>query len=377
MIDKNTERFFDSLNLRGDSEVSLIVVGHFTEENQVFLNYLNSKFNIALVICKPGSISTELMETLPKSAACKIGNRNDFMNIGYVSNIINWNVMHKHVIIVDVGGYFSYTIAELQSRIAPLIIGVVEVTENGYQRYMHTEASRLPCPVYVVARSSIKEPENHLVGQSVVIATEFLLRKYGVMLAGKECAVFGYGKLGRSVARCLSSKSALTRVVETNPILGVQALAAGFPVIGKDQALAMSEIIFGCTGNQCLSVFDMRSVRNGAFISSVTSPDDEFDFSGIDAECVKIKDASSEDIDAYETIHEKRRFYMLNSGKAMNFKFGALSSNLGHFSRLVQAEVIESINMILSGRQAGLYELDEENRKAIAAKWLSLFNESD
>ena len=51
---------------------------------------------------------------------------------------------------------------------------MVEDTENGLRRYLG--AWKPPCPVFSVARSPLKDPEDYLVGQSVVFSAEALLR---------------------------------------------------------------------------------------------------------------------------------------------------------------------------------------------------------
>lgn len=71
---------------------------------------------------------------------------------------------------LDVGGYFAGVLDHLCAQFSGKIAGVVEDTENGHQRY--AELDKLPCPVFSVARSPLKDPEDYLVGQSVVFSTD-------------------------------------------------------------------------------------------------------------------------------------------------------------------------------------------------------------
>lgn len=89
-------------------------------------------------------------------------------------------------------------------------IAGVEDTENGFRRYL--ELGKPPCPVlrpvsrFSVARSPLKEPEDYLVGQSVVFSTEALIRSGSDILQGGAACVIGFGKLGSSIARTLHVK---------------------------------------------------------------------------------------------------------------------------------------------------------------------------
>jgi adenosylhomocysteinase len=219
----------------------------------------------------------------------------------------------------------------------------------------------------------LKEPEDFLVGQSIVMSSEFLLKKYSLLLSGKECAVFGYGKIGRSISRCLSARSISTKIVEIDPILSVQALSVGFPISSKEKVLRTADVIFSCTGNKNLKVSDLHTLKNNAIIISVTSADDEFSFINLEDEFHTR--SNSTEICLLESNVNQKRFYLANRGNAMNFMFGDYSASLGNFIRLVQAEIIIAITELLKGKAVGFYEVDEDTKRRIADTWLTTYHD--
>ncbi|MGI8815672.1 MAG: isochorismatase family protein [Pseudonocardia sp.] len=60
----------------------------------------------------------------------------------------------QSVVLLDVGGYFAPSLAHVCTQFSGRIVGVVEDTENGHQRY--EALGKLPCPVFSVARSPLE-----------------------------------------------------------------------------------------------------------------------------------------------------------------------------------------------------------------------------
>lgn len=64
----------------------------------------------------------------------------------------------------------------------------------------------------------LKDPEDFLVGQSVVFSTEALMRGRGDILHGRTALVIGFGKLGSSIARLLHAKGVQVTVFDIDPV---------------------------------------------------------------------------------------------------------------------------------------------------------------
>jgi adenosylhomocysteinase len=244
---------------------------------------------------------------------------------------------------------------------------VVEDTENGHKRY--AELDKLPCPVVSVARSPLKDPEDFLVGQSVVFSTEALMRGRGDILHGRPALVIGFGKLGSSIARLLHAKGVQVTVYDIDPVRRAQALSQGFTVArDRDTALHNAGLVLCATGSISLRSEDFSTLRNGAYVATVTSSEDELDLADLPAVYERSRD--TEHITRYRTTGHY--FYLLNGGNAVNFLHGA---SVGPFIFLVQAEILAAVRMLARGDlAAGMHEVSAADRAAIADTWLTYFN---
>src|SRR2546430_10334930 len=194
--------------------------------------------------------------------------RQQFTNIDAALVYLEKRAAGQPVVLLDVGGYFAPVLRGLCDRFSGRILGVVEDTENGHRRYL--ELDKPPCPVFSVARSPLKQPEDHLVGQSVVFSTEALMRSRGDILPGRTATVIGFGKLGSSIARSLHTKGARVTVFDTDPIRATQALSQGFRVTAsRAEALYRAGLVMCATGNLSLRHGDFAQLANGSYLTSV------------------------------------------------------------------------------------------------------------
>lgn len=113
---------------------------------------------------------------------------------------------HHQLLFLDIGGYFAPPIDSLSSLLGDRLFGIVEDTENGHQKYdkyvetIKQRGRSIPCPIFSVARSPLKEPEDYLVGQSILFSIERVLRAHNSLLTNKIVLVIGYGKIGKSIS---------------------------------------------------------------------------------------------------------------------------------------------------------------------------------
>jgi adenosylhomocysteinase len=273
----------------------------------------------------------------------------------------------ERLVLLDVGGYFAPTLNALGDRFSGTVLGVVEDTENGHKRY--ADLDKLPCPVVSVARSPLKDPEDFLVGQSVVFSTEALMRERGDILHGRPALVIGFGKLGSSIARLLHAKGVQVTVHDIDPIRRAQALSQGFTVArDRDNALHSAGLVLCATGAISLRSEDFSTLRNGAYVATVTSSEDELDLASLPGVYDRSRD--TEHITRYQTTGHY--FYLLNGGNAVNFLHGA---SVGPFIFLVQAEILAAIRMLArADLPAGVHEVPAADRTLIADTWLTYFN---
>lgn len=329
---------------------SVLVVMHANVEFVNFLTALGSVIRIAGVIPKASSKKFANIEYLKKQyPVFNIDRREILSSPKKFIKTIGCLIKNDRFVIIDMGGYFSHVALDLTKKFNEQIIGIVEDTENGHQKYdtlikQRSSSDNLP-PVISVARSPLKEPEDYLVGQAIVFSAEAIMRAHGLILLGKRVGVIGFGKIGRSIAFSLLSRGARVDVFDTNPILLATALSLGFHTSSRVDFLKTVDILFCATGNKSLAVADGDYFKNGLHVFCATSSDDEL------SACLRHK------IDVASTPFKKhtrkvclgnKYMYIHNEGNSVNFVHGAVVDS---FIELVQGEIIYSIGSLHSSHE--------------------------
>jgi len=343
------------------------LITHLLPERPAFVRAAAEVADLRAVLPKPKSIDPAARREIEQLVPCDELTRDLFADPDAALEYFESRAAGDDIVLLDVGGYFAPVIAEVADRFSGRIIGVVEDTENGHRRYACLD--KLPCPVYSVARSPLKDPEDYLVGQSVVFSAEALMRERGDILPGRTALVIGFGKLGSSIARLLHAKGVRVIVYDIDPVRRVQALSQGFTVSAdRPWALAQAGIVLCATGAKALRGEDFSHLRNGAYLATVTSSEDELELDALPAAYTRTP--AGPQVTRYQTVGHY--FYLMNSGNAVNFLHGA---SVGPFIFLVQAEILAAArNLALADPGPGIHELDPDDRAAIAAIWLAYWN---
>lgn len=343
------------------------LITHLLPERPSFVKAVDTVSNLRAVLPKPKSIDATARREIERFTQCDELSRELFSNPETCLDYVESRAGGQSVVLLDVGGYFAPALDVLCDRFSGRVLGVVEDTENGHKRY--TERDKLPCPVVSVARSPLKDPEDFLVGQSVVFSTEALMRDQGDILNGRHALVIGFGKLGSSIARLLHAKAVRVTVYDIDPVRRAQALSQGFTVArDRESALKGAGLVLCATGAVSLQGDDFSALRNGAYVATVTSSEDELDLDGLPD--IYSRTPTGDHVTRYQTTGHY--FYLLNDGNAVNFIHGA---SVGPFIFLVQAEILAGIRMLTRGDLGpGMHEASANDRASIAATWLNYFN---
>lgn len=348
------------------TKFSSFLITHLLAERPSFVKAVAEQTELVAVLPKPKSICEEALQEVRTMTKVDSLSRELFSNVDTALDYLEQRAKGQDIVLLDVGGYFAGVLNELAEVFSGRIMGVVEDTENGYQRYL--ALNHVPCPVFSVARSSLKVPEDYLVGQSIAFSVEMLIRGRGDVLAGMEACVIGYGKLGSSIAQMLHTRNMRVMVFDKDPVRMTQAKAAGFHVVqDKKCALSRAGVIVCATGNHSLCKEDFTHIKNGAYIASVTSSEDELELDDL-APVYEIEPVAPH-VSRFSTVGHY--FYVLADGNAVNFLHGAV---VGPYIYLVQAEILTAISKISEELAPGLYTVSDEDRKLIANTWLTHFN---
>ena len=344
--------------------VSVIAVAHIIPDVVDYLMSLNRLFDLRGVIAKPKSINEQILQKLTDGGIPIVKVSKDSIELEkYIEEQIKSTSLP--VVLMDIGGWFAPLIERLSSKYKDKLIGVVEDTENGHQKY--SKLSNLPIPVFSVARSPLKDFEDFLIGKSIAYSADAILRKQGQLIEYLTCSVIGYGKIGKSIAQQLASRGLQPSVFDKNPIRRLEAYNRVFNVASWSEILSTSDIIFSATGGQATSLIDFKLLKSGCYIFSVTSSDDEFDFSFLKREY------RIERIDDFieKCIGPTNYFYLVCNGNAVNFVHGAC---VGDFIQLVRSEMLCAASFLVDCKyNPEIISMDESMRASIANTWLRTF----
>ncbi|MEW1998069.1 adenosylhomocysteinase [Streptomyces coelicoflavus] len=350
-----------------DEPSSSCLITHLLAERPAFVRAVAAMTRLAAVLPKPKSVHPAAQRETERTVVVDALTRELFTNPDTTLDYFESRAAGEPISLLDVGGYFAPTLTDVHSRFTGRLLGVVEDTENGHLRYEALD--KLPCPVISVARSPLKDPEDYLVGQSVVFSTEAVMRGRGDILHGRPALVIGFGKLGSSIARLLHAKGVQVTVFDIDPVRRTQALSQGFTVAReRETALTGAGLVLCATGAVSLRGEDFSHLRNGAYVATVTSSEDELELASLPD--VYTRTVVGDHITRYQTTGHY--FYLANGGNAVNFIHGA---SVGPFIFLIQAEILAAIRMLTrGGLPPGMHEVPAPDREAIAATWLSYFN---
>ena len=374
-IDLNTRLFYENIiskaRTTGENYIA-VVVSHIIPDAVHYLRAIDTIVPIQTIVPKPNSIDEKTYTIVRKdfkiSHVCREDMAQDTEN-EVIRILENTN---EKILLFDIGGYFAHIHETWPVTILERIALIIEGTENGYQKYEHVigdserKKQNYPFKVVSVARSPLKENEDFLVGQSVFFSADALMREDGKLIQYLKCGILGYGKIGRSIASHLLQRGVKPAVYDTNPLKRVSAFNELNRIPDRDSIIKESDILFSATGNKSLKIEDFRELKNGCYIFSVTSSDDELEleFTG-EYEKQEVR----KHIFKYSN-ENMNYFFLVNDGNAVNFIYNAV---MGDFIHLVRAEMILAINGLPGYAPGKISTVPTDIRENIAESWLKVF----
>lgn len=123
------------------------------------------------------------------------------------------------------------------------------------------------------------------------------------------------------------------------------------------------------TGALALRGEDFPQLRNGSYVATVTSSEDELELDGLPDGYTRT--SSGDSVTRCSTTGHY--FCLMNNGNAVNFPHGACCWTV-HLPRS-GGEILAGIRMLARGDPGpGMHEVSPDDRAAIAATWLNYYN---
>jgi len=285
----------------------------------------------------------------------------------------------RRFILMDHGGYFAPTLTEIQNEFQDRLVGVSEFTDNGHKRYEKL-AVGVTCPIVSVAHSKLKRPADKEAGEAVAHAIDHVLRHTEGLKAKNpgmlKIGIIGYGRLGSAAAKQLKSRGAEgILVTDTDYINLANAPSSGFIPTTIDDIVEKCDVIISATGAKALKPYHYAKMKDGAYIATVTSPDDELDIERLKEGGTLVADTANHLTATYKIGATGKKVHIIANGESANTLMPAGIGDPTLF--LPEAEYLAA-NIKLRDRPNnfvnGIQEIGKPDKNNIARMWLEHFH---
>jgi adenosylhomocysteinase len=180
--------------------------------------------------------------------------------------------------ILDDGGDLTNYIHDKHPELLSGIKGISEETTTGVRNLLkRLREGKLGVPAMNVNDSVTKSKFDNLYGcrESLI---DGIKRATGVMIAGKNVVIAGYGDVGKGCAQAMVGMGARVFICEVDPICAYQAAMSGLSVVTMEEIAPVGDIFVTATG--CMNVIrgeHMDRMKDHAIVCNIGHFDCEID----------------------------------------------------------------------------------------------------
>src|SRR5215469_5702281 len=200
------------------------------------------------------------------------------------------------------------------------LLASTEETTTGANRLRGELLGALTLPIIVINDSPLKliVENEHGVGPTIV---EGFMRETNLLVQSRSFVVFGYGSVGRGIARCLHRLGGHGTVVELDPLRALEALLDGMRVTGLEPALGIGEVFFTATGRPgVIAGASFDRLPDGAILANAGHFSWEIDIAELRRRAVT-SERFREWVELF-TLADGRRITLLAQGEMLNLAGG-------------------------------------------------------
>lgn len=249
---------------------------HITKETSVLLMAAKALgAHISICSANPLSVQTDVIEFLRYNDIDVFAKKNP-SRLEFFENMIKVAESNPHIITDDGAELHSI----VHKRKIKSILGGTEQTTSGIFRILSLKSKTgLNYPIIGVNNAKSKHffDNRYGTGQSTIYG---LLKTLGILIAGKQFVICGYGWVGKGVSSCLRGLGARVTITEVDPIKALEAHMNGFDVQRLKDTLPNGDCFITCTGQRdVITKYDFDILKNGAFLANAGHFDLEIDVS--------------------------------------------------------------------------------------------------
>lgn len=200
------------------------------------------------------------------------------------------------------------------------VIAGTEETTTGANRLRGELRGAFTLPIIVINDSPLKLiiENEHGVGPSIV---EGFMRETNLLVQSKNFVVFGYGSVGRGIARNLRRLGGLVTVVEPDSIRALEAVLDGMRVTDLAGSLRTGQVFFTATGRPgVLTAETIERLPDGAILANAGHFSWEIDLAAL-RHTARSVESPREWVELF-TFPDGRQVTLLAKGEMLNLAGG-------------------------------------------------------
>ncbi|MBS7626422.1 adenosylhomocysteinase [Candidatus Bathyarchaeota archaeon] len=301
---------------------------HVTKETAVLMRTLNAGgAKVALCGSNPLSTQDEVAAALAMEGVDVYAWRGESKEEYYWC--LERVAEYKPDITLDDGADLVSLLHLRKPEVAERVIAGTEETTSGVIRLRAmADAGKLKYPIIAVNDAYTKYlfDNRYGTGQSTI---DGILRSTGLLLAGKNFVVCGYGWCGRGIALRARGMGAKVIVTEVDPLRALEAVMDGFQVMPILDAAKIGDIFVTATGDvDVITSREMEHMKNGAIMSNAGHFNVEVKVDDLES-MSSSKRTVRPNVEEY-LLNDGRRLYLLAEGRLVN-----LAAAEGHPSEVM------------------------------------------
>ena len=205
---------------------------------------------------------------------------------------------------------------DAQDLVREVIGGCEETTTGVIRLRAMAREGKLLYPVIAVNDADSKRLFDNPIGTGQS-ALDGVIRATGMLLAGRDAVVVGFGNVGSGIAHRLKGMGARVTVVEVDPIKALRAVMDGFNVESMKKAAEHGELFITATGDiNVIRREHFEVMKDGVILANAGHFDVEINKKDLEELSVG-KERIAPCIDMY-VLKGGKRIYLLGEGRLVN-----------------------------------------------------------
>ena len=289
---------------------------HIEPKTAVLCAVLQAGGARVVITGSPGTTKNDVAAALREAGVVVYGRQEDD-GVRHQENI-RGVLSHEPHLLLDNGADLMATY--LANGSAGRVIASTEETTTGANRLRAELRDKLVVPTIVINDSPLKLiiENEHGVGPTIV---EGFMRETNLLVQARRFVVFGYGSVGRGIARTLRKLGGHVTVVELDPIRALEAVLDGMVVTSLGEALESGEVFFTATGRPgVIAGESFDRLRDGAILANAGHFSWEIDVPELRRRATQIE-RFREWVELM-TLEDGRRITLLAGGQMLNLVGG-------------------------------------------------------